>query len=155
MNNYSLFLHLIFLIYITIENDVTKTSSSFDNSQQVSQQNHEQQIKQQISELVDFETEIANITKSQAQRRQDSKTYKNTSLIKLNDKADFLDWKQYFNKAFDHHLNRKLDEEYQDVTYAEEYIGNLRIQKMINKGSVSKITEIFNKNYITVYKFSL
>ena len=82
-----------------------------------------ERIKKQIQELVDFETEIAKITKSQAERRQDSKTYRNTSLSKLNEKADFLDWKAYFNRAFMEHLNRSLEEEYQDVTYAEEYIG--------------------------------
>ena len=85
-------------------------------------------IKKQIQQLVDFETEIAKITKSQAERRQDSKTYRNTSLSKLNEKADFLDWKAYFNRAFMERLNRSLEEEYQDVTYAEEYIGTISIQ---------------------------
>lgn len=114
-----------FLISLVIESDGSKSSASFDNSQQVDSEN--KRIQEQISELVDFETEIATITKSQAQRRQDSKTYKNASLSKLNEKADFLDWPEYFNKAFDKHLNRKLDSEYQDVTYAEEYIGNFCI----------------------------
>ena len=44
-------------------------------------------IKKQIQQLVDFETEIAKITKSQAERRQDSKTYTNTI------------WYSYPNKA--------------------------------------------------------
>ena len=100
-----------------------KNSASFDNSQQIDEESKDR-IKEQIKKLVEFETKIANITKSQAERRQDSKTYRNTSLSKLNDKATFLDWKEYFNKAFMKHLNKKLDEEYQDVTYAEEYIGN-------------------------------
>ena len=105
------------------ERDVPKTSASFDNSPQIDQETKDR-IKEQIKKLVEFETKIANITKSQAERRQDSKTYRNTSLSKLNDKAAFLDWKEYFNNAFMKHLNKKLDEEYQDVTYAEEYIGN-------------------------------
>ena len=81
-------------------------------------------IKDQIAELVEFEKEIAKLTKSQAERRQDTKTYRNSSLSQLNGKADFVDWQQYFRTAFVFHLNRTLEPEYQDVTYAEEYIGN-------------------------------
>ena len=50
----------------------------------------------------------------------------------LNEKADFLDWKAYFNRAFMEHLNRSLEEEYQDVTYAEEYIGTISIQLLFH-----------------------
>ena len=81
-------------------------------------------LKKQINNIVEFEKEIANITKSQAERRQDTKTYRNTSLAQLKVKADFLDWENYFNKAFYFHLNKTLEPEYRDVTYAEEYIGN-------------------------------
>ena len=81
-------------------------------------------IKDQINEIVGFEKEIAKITKSQAERRQDTKTYRNSSLTQLNAKADFVDWEQYFKRTFVWHLNRTLEREYQDVTYAEEYIGN-------------------------------
>ena len=81
-------------------------------------------IKDQINEIVGFEKEIAKITKSQAERRQDTKTYRNSSLSQLNGKADFVDWEQYFKRTLVWHLNRTLEREYQDVTYAEEYIGN-------------------------------
>lgn len=84
-------------------------------------------VKQQINDIVEFEKEIANITKSQAERRQDTKTYRNSSLAQLKVKADFLDWENYFNKAFQYHLEKNLEPEYQDVTYAEEYIGNYLI----------------------------
>ena len=114
-----------------------KNSASFDNSQQIDQETKDR-IKEQIKKLVEFETKIANITKSQAERRQDSKTYRNTSLSKLNDKATFLDWKEYFNNAFMKHLNKKLDEEYQDVTYAEEYIGNCDITTFLYKRLILK-----------------
>ena len=84
-------------------------------------------INEQINDLVDFEREIANITKTQAERRQDTKTYRNASLLHLNEKSDFLDWTRYFNDAFMFHLKRNLEQEYQDVTYAEEYIGTVAI----------------------------
>ena len=118
---------LIFPFYLTKVDAGPKNSASFDNSQQIDEE-MKARIKEQIQQLVEFETEIAKITKSQAERRQDSKTYRNTSLSKLNEKADFLDWKVYFNRAFMEHLNRSLEEEYQDVTYAEEYIGTISIQ---------------------------
>ena len=84
----------------------------------------ESHIKQQIEELVGFEKEIANITKTPAERRQDTKTYRNSTLTQLNENANFLNWTQYFNDAFFFHLKKPLEPEYQDVTYAEEYIGN-------------------------------
>ena len=54
-------------------------------------------INEQINDLVDFEREIANITKTQAERRQDEKTYRNASLLHLNEKSDFLDWTYTFH----------------------------------------------------------
>ena len=100
-----------------LESTIIQTKSAEMNS------DWEQRIKEQIDEIVEFEKEIANITKSSAERRQDSKTYRNTTLTELNEKADFLNWTEYFNAAFFHHLNKPLAQEYQDVTYAEGFIG--------------------------------
>ena len=89
----------------------------------------EQRIKKQIEEIIAFEKEIANITKSSAERRQDSKTYRNSTLSDLNDKANFLNWTEYFNAAFFYHLNKPLGQEYQAVTYAEKFIGKGKLTR--------------------------
>ena len=83
----------------------------------------EKRIRDQACEIVEFETKIAKITKSASQRRQDTKTYRNTTLTALNRHADFLNWTEYFDNAFMYHLDKPLDKNKQDVTYADEYIG--------------------------------
>ena len=72
--------------------------------------------------MIAFETAIAKITKTPTERRQDSKTYHNSTLSQLNEKADFLKWTDYFNDAFFFHLKKPLEDQYQDITYVEEYI---------------------------------
>ena len=99
-----------------LEIAISETKSNQINSER------EIHIKKQIHDLVAFETAIAKITKTPAERRQDSKTYHNSTLNQLNEIADFLRWTAYFNDAFFFHLKKPLEDQYQDVTYAEEYI---------------------------------
>ena len=126
-NNESFFFHNLAGKNISEKLAEIGVTTSETKVQQIDQE-AQSRIKEQINDLVEFEKTIAKITKTSAERRQDSKTYRNSSLGQLDDKANFLNWTQYFNDAFVYHLGKPLEHEYTDVTYAGEYIGKYIFQ---------------------------
>ena len=61
---------------------------------------NEREIKKQIDDMIEFETQIANLTTPLSKRREESTMYNNITIATLNDVADFLNWTSYFEDAF-------------------------------------------------------
>ncbi|ODM96996.1 Endothelin-converting enzyme 1 [Orchesella cincta] len=74
--------------------------------------------------ILDFETEIANITAPSDERRDDEKLYHALNLTQLQALAPEISWGEYFGSAFDK-TNRKINNEDVVVVYAPEFLSNL------------------------------
>ncbi|XP_046387959.1 endothelin-converting enzyme homolog isoform X2 [Ischnura elegans] len=81
----------------------------------------ENSTKRQMSAVIDFETELANITTPADERRDEEKMYHLMSIADLQEKAPFMSWKEYFTDAF-RLVSRKITSKEMVVVHAPEYI---------------------------------
>ncbi|CAH0548765.1 unnamed protein product [Brassicogethes aeneus] len=82
--------------------------------------------KQQMKEVIEFETELANITTPSDMRRDESTFYHNMTIQELNTKAGFIDWRKFFEDAMKI-VNKKVSSKEPIVVYAVEYLSNLTL----------------------------
>ncbi|XP_044763653.1 endothelin-converting enzyme homolog isoform X2 [Coccinella septempunctata] len=80
--------------------------------------------KQQMLEVIEFETRLANITTPSELRRDEEALYHQFTIADLQEKAGFLDWRKFFENAMKN-VNRKVTSKQHVVVYAPEYLGNL------------------------------
>ncbi|XP_071439614.1 endothelin-converting enzyme homolog isoform X2 [Hetaerina americana] len=81
----------------------------------------ENSTKRQMSDVINFETELANITTPADERRDEEKMYHLISIADLQEKAPFMSWKEYFSDAL-RLVNRKITSKEMVVVHAPEYI---------------------------------
>lgn len=79
---------------------------------------------EQMQAVIDFETKLANITTPSDLRRDEESLYHNMTLADLQYKANFIDWRQFFENAMKV-VQRKIGAKQLVVVYAPEYLGNL------------------------------
>lgn len=80
--------------------------------------------REQMKLVIEFETELANITTSAENRRDEETLYKLMSITDLQMLSPFLKWHAFFNDAF-RKINKKVDEKDNVVVYASEYLQKL------------------------------
>lgn len=81
-------------------------------------------INDQITDIIEFETKLANITVPAGKRREDSGLYHRKTLGQLNDEVPFLNWTAYFSDAF-LRVNRPITNDTAIVVYGNEFIMGL------------------------------
>ncbi|XP_055546148.1 endothelin-converting enzyme homolog isoform X1 [Wyeomyia smithii] len=84
----------------------------------------EAEARRQMSDVVEFETRLANITTPQDMRRDEEEMYHLMTLTTLQEKAPFINWRDHFEEAF-RLVKRKITEKEKVVVYAPEYLQKL------------------------------
>ncbi|XP_055373792.1 neprilysin-3 isoform X2 [Condylostylus longicornis] len=104
---------------------------------------NENEAKRQMQEIIDFETEIAQITAPLDERRNDEKLYNAMTLRELQIKAGFIDWVDHFSDAFSI-VNRTITNDEPVVVYAPEFFQNLSTLIIMYKKTSEKRTILAN-----------
>ncbi|XP_028131382.1 endothelin-converting enzyme homolog isoform X3 [Diabrotica virgifera virgifera] len=95
--------------------------------------------KQQMQDIIKFETKLANITIPGELRRDEEKLYNLMKIGDLQVKAPFIDWRKFFEDAM-RIVNKKVTNKEEVVVYAPEYLGNLtQLIKEYNKTAEGKV----------------
>ncbi|GIY38903.1 endothelin-converting enzyme homolog [Caerostris darwini] len=81
----------------------------------------ENSTREQMEDVIEFETKLANITIPADERRDDEQLYHKTNISELQELAPVIDWSQYFNSAFKQ-VNREIPTSQELIIYAPEYI---------------------------------
>jgi neprilysin len=89
----------------------------------------ENTTRKQMKEIIDFETRLAEITVPSEERRDEETMYNLMTLIDLQERAPFINWREHFEDAF-RLVNRKISDKEKVVVYAPTYLKNLT--KLIN-----------------------
>lgn len=84
----------------------------------------ENTTRRQMKEVIDFETRLAEITVPNEERRDEETMYNLMTLIELQEKAPFINWREHFEDAF-RLVNRKISDKEKVVVYAPTYLKNL------------------------------
>uniref|UniRef100_A0AAR5Q8X8 Endothelin-converting enzyme 1 n=1 Tax=Dendroctonus ponderosae TaxID=77166 RepID=A0AAR5Q8X8_DENPD len=108
----------------------------------------------QMEAVIAFETELANITTPSELRRDDESLYHLMTLADLKEKANFIDWRQFFENAMKL-VQKKITLKQQIIIYAPEYMGNL--SQLIQKYENTTEGKITLNNYLvwqTIRTFS-
>ncbi|XP_038219247.1 endothelin-converting enzyme homolog [Zerene cesonia] len=82
------------------------------------------EARQQMSKVIQFETELANITTPSEDRRDEEGLYNPFTVKQWQREAPFLNWSVFFNDAF-RLVNRTIPDNETIVVYAPEYFRNL------------------------------
>ncbi|KAI1283087.1 Endothelin-converting enzyme 1 [Halotydeus destructor] len=82
------------------------------------------ETKEQMAQVIDFETRLANITIPAEEKRDDEQQYHKMTLNELNDLAPALNWVTYFGSAFEP-FNYSVNEHHELVVFSPNYISNL------------------------------
>ncbi|CAG5037602.1 unnamed protein product [Parnassius apollo] len=82
------------------------------------------EARAQMSKVIQFETELANITTASEDRRDEEGLYNPYTLKQWQKEAPFLNWSSFFNDAFKL-VNRTISDNERIVVYAPEYFRNL------------------------------
>ncbi|XP_050316058.1 endothelin-converting enzyme homolog [Anthonomus grandis grandis] len=111
--------------------------------------------RKQMQAIVDFETKLANITTPSEQRRDEESLYHLMTLAELQEKANFIDWRQFFENAMKV-VQKKVGARQQIIIYAPEYMSNLT--KLLEEYQNTTEGKITLNNYLvwqTVKVFTL
>ncbi|KAL0859570.1 hypothetical protein ABMA27_010711 [Loxostege sticticalis] len=84
----------------------------------------------QMSRVIQFETDLANITTPSEDRRDEEGLYNPYTIKQWQKEAPFLNWTMFFNDAFKL-VNRSISDSERIVVYAPDYFRNLT--KLIEK----------------------
>lgn len=87
---------------------------------------NENVTRKQMQDIIDFETNIAEITVPNEDRRDEESLYNLMTLTELQDLAPFINWREHFEDAF-RVVNRKITEKEKVVVYAPTYLKNLTL----------------------------
>lgn len=87
---------------------------------------NETNAREQMVEVIQFETELANITTPAENRRDEEQLYKAMSVTDLETLAPFLRWQDFFNSAF-RTVSRKITKKERVVVYASDYLKKLNV----------------------------
>ncbi|KPJ19277.1 Endothelin-converting enzyme 1 [Papilio machaon] len=82
------------------------------------------EARAQMNKVIQFETELANITTPSEDRRDEESLYNPYTLKEWQKVAPFLNWSMFFNDAFKL-VNRTVSDNERLVVYAPEYFKNL------------------------------
>ncbi|KPI97453.1 Endothelin-converting enzyme 1 [Papilio xuthus] len=82
------------------------------------------EARAQMNKVIQFETELANITTPSEDRRDEESLYNPYTLKEWQKVAPFLNWSMFFNDAFKL-VNRTISDNERLVVYAPEYFKNL------------------------------
>ncbi|XP_030755230.1 endothelin-converting enzyme homolog isoform X3 [Sitophilus oryzae] len=111
--------------------------------------------RSQMESVLEFETRLANITTPSDLRRDEESLYHLTTLAELQEKSDFIDWRQFFENAMKV-VQKKISSKQQIVIYAPEYLGNL--SELIKEYQNTNEGKITLNNYLvwqTIRVFTL
>ncbi|KAF7274332.1 M13 family metallopeptidase neprilysin 3 isoform X2 [Rhynchophorus ferrugineus] len=111
--------------------------------------------KKQMEDVIQFETKLANITTPSDLRRDEESLYHLMTVAELQEKANFIDWRQFFENAMKV-VQKKISSKQQIVVYAPDYLGNLT--NLINDYQNTTEGRIILNNYLvwqTVKVFTL
>lgn len=81
----------------------------------------ENSTREQMEDVIEFETKLANITTPADERRDDEELYHKKTISELQNLAPVIDWTSYFNSAF-RRVNRTIQSSQELVVYAPEFI---------------------------------
>ncbi|XP_022118451.2 endothelin-converting enzyme homolog isoform X2 [Pieris rapae] len=94
----------------------------------------------QMSKVIQFETELANITTPSEDRRDEEGLYNPYTIRQWQKEAPFLNWSMFFNDAFKL-VNRTISDDERIVVYAPEYFRNLtRVLRKFSKSEEDQRT---------------
>ncbi|XP_061380295.1 endothelin-converting enzyme homolog isoform X2 [Danaus plexippus] len=96
---------------------------------------NETEARAQMSKVIQFETELANITIPSEDRRDEEGLYNPYTVKQWQREAPFLNWSMFFNDAFKL-VNRSISDNERIVVYAPEYFRNLT--RLVRKYSKSE-----------------
>ncbi|XP_015588301.1 endothelin-converting enzyme homolog isoform X2 [Cephus cinctus] len=97
----------------------------------------ENSTRKQVQAVIEFETELAQITIPQEERRDEEKLYNLMSLSDLQKLAPFISWVEYFQNAT---VNKKITSKVKIVNYAPQYFKELtKLVIQYNKTTEGKI----------------
>ncbi|XP_050671750.1 endothelin-converting enzyme homolog isoform X2 [Leptidea sinapis] len=82
------------------------------------------EARAQMNKVIQFETELANITIPSEDRRDEEGLYNPYTIKQWQREAPFLNWSMFFNDAFKL-VNRTIPDDERIVVYAPEYFKNL------------------------------
>ncbi|KAL1501599.1 hypothetical protein ABEB36_006896 [Hypothenemus hampei] len=99
----------------------------------------------QMKDVLDFETKLANITTPSELRRDEETLYHLMTLAELQEKANFIDWRQFFENAMKI-VQKKITSKQQIIVYAPGYLGNLT--KLIEEYQNTTNGKIILNNYL-------
>ncbi|XP_066144511.1 endothelin-converting enzyme homolog isoform X2 [Euwallacea fornicatus] len=102
--------------------------------------------KKQMEDVIAFETRLATITTPSDQRRDEESLYHLMTVAELQESANFIDWRTFFENAMKVVKNKKVDSKQQLVVYAPEYLVNLT--KLINEYRNTSDGQITLSNYL-------
>ncbi|KAF2895308.1 hypothetical protein ILUMI_10863 [Ignelater luminosus] len=77
-----------------------------------------------MQDVIDFETQLANITTPNEQRRDEESLYHLMSIAELQELAGFIDWRKFFEDAL-RIVDKKVTQKENVVVYAPEYLEKL------------------------------
>ncbi|XP_072945939.1 endothelin-converting enzyme homolog [Epargyreus clarus] len=100
--------------------------------------------REQMGKVIQFETDLANITTPSEDRRDEEGLYNPYTIKQWQKEVPFLNWTMFFNDAFKL-VNRSISENERIVVYAPDYFKNLT--KVLKK--YSKTEE--NQRIVTSY----
>ncbi|GAB1602197.1 endothelin-converting enzyme homolog isoform X2 [Argonauta hians] len=94
----------------------------------------------QMLEILEFETEIANITTPAEDRQDEQKQYNKMTVKELQELAPFLDWKKYLNDRLSL-VNITIDSSEELVVLAPEFLTKLQnlLSNMLNETNGKRI----------------
>eukprot|EP00092_Neocalanus_flemingeri_P065816 GFUD01080095.1.p1 GENE.GFUD01080095.1~~GFUD01080095.1.p1 ORF type:complete len:831 (-),score=230.51 GFUD01080095.1:109-2601(-) len=78
-------------------------------------------ITRQMKDVIDFEIQLAGITKPASEQRNGEDRYNNYTIEKLQVEVDFFNWKHYFENAFKW-LPRKIKPTENIIVYSPDYL---------------------------------
>ncbi|XP_039285677.1 endothelin-converting enzyme homolog [Nilaparvata lugens] len=84
----------------------------------------ENSTREQMREVIEFETRLAEITIPSDERRDEEKAYHQMSIASLEDLAPFISWLNYLSDAL-RLVGRKITSKEKVVIYAPQYLANL------------------------------
>ena len=83
-------------------------------------------IDRQMRDVIDFETELANITIPSTQQRDSEDRYNNLTLELLQDRVDLFNWTQYFGNIFARfNFSRQIGPKEPIIVYSLDYLSRL------------------------------
>ncbi|XP_065582225.1 endothelin-converting enzyme homolog isoform X2 [Artemia franciscana] len=84
----------------------------------------EPEVKEQMKDIIAFETQLAQITMPSSERRDEEKLYHSMAIGELEFIAPFISWPDYFSHAFSF-VNKSISVNQSVVVYAPNYLRDL------------------------------